>query len=331
MMANCAITVESLADGRYRASCDLFPDCVAVAFAAEEAREAVRTAIALRVQDQAHSPLPAGSVNPLDGLFQRLRGEGRKAFIPFLTAGDPDGAATVALGGELAARGAAMIEIGFPYSDPIADGPVIQASYTRALARGLRTADVFACVRRLKDSVDVPLLGMMSFSLVQARGAEAFLDQAQAAGLSGAVVPDLPVEEADDLSRRAAARDFKLIQLVTPTTPRDRAVQIARNSTGFLYCVSVTGLTGEREGLSEDLLVQLRWLRGQTDLPLCVGFGISKPEHVRLLRDEVDGVIVGSALVRKLEHAEDRPFDEVRRAVGDLAESLMLALNPRQP
>lgn len=331
MMSNCAIVVETLPDGRFRASCDLFPDCVAVALNPEEAREAVRTALALRMEDRVHPSAPGGPVNPLDAQFQRLRIAGRKAFIPFLTAGDPDVSATVALGIELAARGAALLEIGFPYSDPIADGPVIQASYTRALARGLRTADVFACVRQLRESVDLPLIGMMSYSLVQARGAEAFLDQAQATGLSGAVVPDLPLEEAANLSRHALTRDFKLIQLVTPTTPRDRAVRIARQSTGFLYCVSVTGLTGEREGLSEELLVQLRWLRGQTDLPLCVGFGISKPEHVRLLRDEVDGVIVGSALVRKLEQAKDQPFDEVRRAVGDLAESLERALNPRQP
>jgi tryptophan synthase alpha chain len=124
-------------------------------------------------------------------------------------------------------------------------------------------------------------------------------------------VPDLPVEESEDLARLAAARDFKLIQLVTPTTPRDRAVQIAQTSTGFLYCVSVTGITGEREKLPEELLGQIARLRRQTDLPLCVGFGISRPEHVRMLRDVADGVIVGSALVRKLEQAKSRPMEEV--------------------
>src|SRR5204862_5366193 len=121
---------------------------------------------------------------------------------------------------------------------------------------------------------------------------ERFIAQAQEAGLSGASVPDLPVEEAEELTRLAAARDFKLIQLVTPTTPRDRAARIARASTGFLYCVSVTGITGERDRLPEELLDQLRWLRGQTDLPLCVGFGISRPEHVRMLREAADGIIV---------------------------------------
>ncbi len=125
----------------------------------------------------------------------------------------------------------------------------------------------------------------------------------------------------------AAARDFKLIQLVTPTTPRDRAAVIARRSTGFLYCVSVAGITGERDRLPPELLDQLAWLRTQTDLPLCVGFGVSRPEHVRMLRDAADGVIVGSALVRKLEEAGKRPFAEVVAEIGRLAGSLSDALD----
>src|SRR5262249_12357745 len=161
-------------------------------------------------------------------------------------------------------------------------------------------------------------------------GPEQFLDRAQAAGLSGLIVPDLPVEEGDDLARLAAARDFKLIQLVTPTTPRDRAVRIARRSTGFLYYVSVTGITGERDRLPEELLSQLTWLRGQTDLPICVGFGISKPEHVRQLREVADGVIVGSALVRRLEQAGQVPVDDLAREMGQLVQSLAQALNPSE-
>jgi tryptophan synthase alpha chain len=154
------------------------------------------------------------------------------------------------------------------------------------------------------------------------------LQQAQEAGLAGAIVPDLPVDESEDLATRAAARDFKLIQLVTPTTPRERAVRIAQRSSGFLYCVSVTGITGERERLPEELLGQLTWLRRQTDLPLCVGFGVSKPDHVRMLRPVADGVIVGSALVRRVEQAGRRPLSEVVADVGALAQSLSEALNP---
>jgi tryptophan synthase alpha chain len=272
-------------------------------------------------------------MNPIDTLFQRLRSQKRKAFIPFVTAGDPNLDVTRQAVRELVTRGANLVEIGFPYSDPIADGSVIQASYSRALENGVRIDDVFATTRELTAEPlladrGVPLAAMVSFSLVHRRGPEAFLAQAQASGLSGAIVPDLPLEEAESLARLAAARDFKLIQLVTPTTPRDRAARIARMSTGFLYSVSVTGITGERDRLPDQLLGQLAWLKTQTDLPICVGFGISKPDHVAMLRDHADGVIVGSALVRRLEKAGSQPVTQVIREVGALAQSLAEALNP---
>ena len=164
-------------------------------------------------------------MNAIDALFHQLRQQNAKAFMPFVTAGDPDVATTAMLVRELVRRGANLVEIGFPYSDPIADGSVIQASYTRALDGGLHVEDIFALVRGLKD-VGVPLVGMVSYSLVFHRGPERFLSDAAAAGLAGAIVPDLPVEEAIDLASLAAKRDFKLIQLVTPTTPRERAAKI---------------------------------------------------------------------------------------------------------
>jgi tryptophan synthase alpha chain len=272
-------------------------------------------------------------MNPVDALFQRLRAEGRKAFIPFVTAGDPDLEATAHLIEHLPECSADLIEIGFPYSDPIADGPIIQASYTRALGRGVRTEAIFQRLEQVRRSPvwkhsSTPLVGMVSYALVQRRGHSAFLERAQAAGLNGLIVPDLPVDESAELRELAAARDFKLIHLVTPTTPRDRAVAIARASTGFLYYVSVTGITGERDGLPEQLLSQLEWLRGQTTVPICVGFGISKPEHVRLLREAVDGIIVGSALVRRLEEGTSRPIGEVTEEIGQLVRTLAGALNP---
>jgi tryptophan synthase alpha chain len=265
-------------------------------------------------------------MNPIDALFQKLRSQRQKAFIPFLTAGDPNLEATTHLVQEVIKRGSSMVEIGFPYSDPIADGAVIQASYTRALERGLRIDDIFERVHRSTRRSQVPLVAMVSYSLVHHRGHEAFLGQAQGAGFSGAIIPDLPVEESEELGRLAAHMDFKLIQLVTPTTPRERAIRIARTSTGFLYCVSVTGITGERDRLPEDLLTRIQWLRGQTDLPLCVGFGISKPEHVRMLREVADGVIVASALVRKLEQFGSRSLEEVTEEIGALVQSLVEAL-----
>ena len=160
------------------------------------------------------------------------------------------------------------------------------------------------------------------------RGPERFLNEALAAGFAGAIVPDLPLEEADQFARLAADRDFKVILLVTPTTPRDRAARIAKLSTGFLYCVSVTGITGERDRLPEQLLGQLAWLRKQTELPLCVGFGISRPEHVRLLREHADGIIVASTLVRRMEQAGQRPLEEIIAEIDDLAKGLCAALNP---
>ncbi len=272
-------------------------------------------------------------MNPIDKLFQGLRNNGKKAFIPFVTAGDPDLPTSEILVRSLAGCGANLIELGFPYSDPIADGAVIQASYTRALKRGLKIDDIFAAARRLVADPalvkrDVPLVSMVSFSLVYHRGPQRFLEQAKAAGFSGAIVPDLPMEEAMELAEMATKLDFKLIQLITPTTPRERAVQIAKISTGFIYCVSVTGITGERDKLPDELVGQLRWLRGQTDLPICVGFGISKPEHVHMLRDVADGIIIGSALVRKMELADKRPVAEIVNEMVGLSTSLIAALNP---
>lgn len=269
-------------------------------------------------------------MNPIDSLFARLRTERQKAFIPFLTAGDPDLAISAAIVEEAARRGASLVEIGFPYSDPIADGAVIQASYTRALSRGIKLDGIFEMIRGLAKkepfrSGQTPLVGMVSYSLVHHRGPEAFLKQAKDAGLSGAIVPDLPLEESTALAKIAAKLDFKLIQLVTPTTQRDRAEQIAATSTGFLYCVSVVGITGARIDLPPELLDQLRWLRTKTNLPLCVGFGISKPEHVQMLKPAADGVIVGSHLVRKLESIA--PAAELIRQVGDEVQLLSSALN----
>src|SRR5262245_1833791 len=167
-------------------------------------------------------------MNPIDSLFQTARQNGRKVFIPFLTAGDPDLKFTEQLLPRATQAGADLIEVGFPFSDPIADGPVVQASYTRALDRGLKLDRLFETLQRVSATTAAPLAGMVSYSLVHRRGLDAFLRQAKAVGLSGVVVPDLPADEADDLARRAADQDFKLILLVTPTTPPKRAEKIVR-------------------------------------------------------------------------------------------------------
>ena len=269
-------------------------------------------------------------MNPIDALFQRLRADGRKAFMPFLTAGDPDLAFTREVVPAAAAAGASLIEVGFPFSDPIADGPVVQASYTRALARGLKLADVFDSLKQVTAAPgwQTPLAAMASYSLIYKKGPEAFLDAAQAAGLSGAVVPDLPAEEADELAARCRDRDFKLVLLVTPTTSPERAERIVRACSGFVYVVSVVGITGERDRLPAQLRDMLARLRRVTELPLCVGFGVSRPEHVRELKELADGVIVGSALVRKLEAAgtpagRAKALADVRATVAELSAALL--------
>jgi tryptophan synthase alpha chain len=242
-------------------------------------------------------------MNPVDATFAHLKAAGRKAFLPFLTAGDPDIATTASLLPQVAAAGADMIEVGFPFSDPIADGPVIQASYTRALDRGLKIAQVFDAIRQATatQGFTTPVLGMVSYSLVYRWGPEAFVAEARRSGLSGLIVPDLVSDEADEFAAICKQADCKLVLLVTPTTTPERAAQIVKLCTGFVYCVSVVGITGERDKLPAELTEQLAKLRTMTNLPLCVGFGVSRPEHVRHLKGIADGVIVGSALVKKLE------------------------------
>jgi tryptophan synthase alpha chain len=332
-MTTCTIVIDRLADGRYRARCHLLPDVEAIASTEEEARQAVERSLEDFLRQRLGAD-PESSMNPIDRVFHELRARNRKAFIPFITAGDPDLETSTLLVRRLVASGASIVEAGFPYSDPIADGPVIQASYTRALAKGLRPDDIFAWAKGLTGEpgcASVPLVGMVSYSLIHRRGKSGFLDAAMQAGFSGLIVPDLPIDEAEGLAAEAAQRDLKLIQLVTPTTPPDRAARIVRLSTGFVYVVSITGITGERDRLPEQLLDQLRRLRQETDLPLCVGFGVSKPEHARMLREHVDGIIVGSAIVRRLEQAGSKATEIIVEEIGELVRSLTNALSQCKP
>lgn len=265
-------------------------------------------------------------MSKIDDLFDKLRAERRKALMPFLTAGDPDLDFTAAAVRELAERGCHLCELGIPYSDPIADGPVIQASYTRALARRIRLAEILHTARGLAAELAMPLVTMVSYAIVHRCGLPEYVASARAAGVAGAIVPDLPVEEAGKLAGICRSRDFALILLATPTTPRDRAIRIAERSTGFLYYVSVTGITGERHELPAGLIENVAWLRQRTPLPICIGFGISKPEHVRALAGAADGLIVGSAFVRRVAAASEQPRERVLDDIGRFAAELLAAL-----
>lgn len=266
-------------------------------------------------------------MSAIDELFSQLRKSGRKAFIPFITAGDPDLGFTEACVRELAQSGASLCEIGVPYSDPIADGPIIQESYTRALGQRIKVADILAATSRLSRQVTLPLVTMVSYAIIHRYGLERYVEEAQAGGVRGAIVPDLLIEEAPQFAAICRKRDFSLIQLVTPTTPRERAVRIAESSSGFLYYVSVTGITGERTKLPPELVENVAWLKGRTPLPICIGFGISQPEHVRLLAPVADGLIVGSAFVRRIAQCGTLPRDEVLRQIGALSRELQEALH----
>lgn len=268
-------------------------------------------------------------MNPIDACFADLKRQNRKAFMPFLTAGDPDLDFTAEALKKIASCGADLIEVGFPFSDPIADGPVIQASYTRALDRHLKLDSIFEAIKGVTSSPGwkTPLVGMVSYSIIHRRGPERFVREAKSAGLSGCVLPDLPGEEAEPFVALAKTHDFKTILLVTPTTPRQRAEKIVKLCSGFLYCVSLVGITGERAAIPAALRAQLDGLRQMTSLPLCVGFGVSKPEQVRELKQYADGVIVGSALVRHLEGLTPATRGATLEAMGGLVRSLSGALD----
>ena len=265
-------------------------------------------------------------MSAIDDLFAKLRSENRKAFMPFVTAGDPDLAFTASVIRELDGRGCHLCEVGIPYSDPIADGPVIQASYTRALDKKVKLAQIFEMLEEVAPTVSMPLVTMVSYAIIFRHGLEAYVKRAKQAGIAGAIVPDLLTEEADELSAICKREDFSLIQLVTPMTPKERALKIAETSTGFLYYVSVVGITGERTELPPDLVENVSWLRSQTDLPICIGFGINKPEHVKLLGPVSDGLIVGSAIVKRIANAENDGSDATIKSVGDYADELLAAL-----
>ena len=270
-------------------------------------------------------------MTPLASTFSNLRAKKLKAFIPFISLGDPNLEATKVFLAELAKAGATAMELGFPYSDPIADGAVIQASYTRALANRTSMAELLRFAQSLQVNGDIsstPRGAMLSYSLIHRKGAEKFVEQAKSSHIAGLIVPDLPVEESTHLLALTRKAGLDLIQLVTPTTPKERAKRILDSSSGFVYCVSVAGITGERRELPPELLEQLAWLRSQTDLPLCVGFGISRPDQVETLRDHCDGVIVGSALVRLCGQVGKKTIAEVSAEIGDLARSLVQALHP---
>lgn len=244
--------------------------------------------------------------------------------LPYITAGYPDLGVTRELLLLLERLRVAAVEVGFPYSDSIADGPTIANSYQLALQEHLRVDDVFACVAEVRRGAAVPLVAMVSFSIVHRRGVDSFCRHAREAGFDGLIIPDLSLEEAPDVSRIADAAGLDLVMLVAPTSSPARRERIARLSRGFVYYLSVAGVTGERAALPADLARNVELLRACSALPICVGFGISRPAQVRAVCEVADGAIVGSALVRRIGDAvragasTPRIVEQVGDFVGEL-------------
>lgn len=237
-------------------------------------------------------------------MFERLRSEKRAAFIPFFAAGDPDISTTGGLLKAASAAGADAIELGVPFSDPIADGPVIQNAFYRALDNGFQVAQLFDLVERLRrGGFETPLVCMVSFTLVYRRSVRNFFALCRKAGFDGVIIPDLPLGYEGDACSLAVQSGLDLIFLIAPTSDTERRKAIAERSRGFIYYISVAGITGARTALPDDLAANVRAVKKQTQTPVCVGFGISRPEQAAAVAGVADGVIVGSALVKKVDEA----------------------------
>lgn len=259
----------------------------------------------------------------IQAMFNRLAERGEKALIPYITAGDPDLATTRRLVLEMAAQGADLIELGIPFSDPLADGPTIQAACLRALKNGVHLEDILKLVADLRKDTDIPLVLMGYYNPIFHYGLERLAQDAAQAGVNGFIIPDLPGEEAGPWRAAANQTGLATILLAAPTSGAERIRGIGQLTSGFLYYVTVTGITGARTGLPQELHTALRELRSLVTCPIAVGFGISTPAQVKDLAPLVDGVVVGSAIVQKVAKLSG---EELIRQIGDFIKALKAPL-----
>ncbi len=275
------------------------------------------------------------ATNHIEECLGEARAVGRCALLPYLTCGFPDRRTTAELIVAADAAGAAVVEIGAPYSDSIADGPVIQNSFNEALARGHRVSDFFDVVREVRSSVRCALAAMLSYSIVHRVGVERFMERSDEAGFDGIILPDVPLEESGLISAAARGAGLCHIGLIAPTTSADRREKIASVATGFIYQIAAAGTTGERADLPATLGKEVDDLRRHTRLPICVGFGISNAAQVRAVAGIADGAIVGSAIIRRIEEAAARGADPkaivavVTEFLTELSTGLMPCALPR--
>lgn len=256
-----------------------------------------------------------------------LRARGERAFVPFVTAGDPDLATTAELLVAMEAAGADAIELGVPFSDPIADGPTIQRSSERGLASGATLRRVLGLVKELRPQLEIPLILMGYANPFYALGAEGFAAEAAAAGVDGVICPDLPPEEGADLYGALERAGIDGILMAAPTTSDARLAVLTEKTRGFLYCVSLTGVTGARSSVAQGVEDKVRAAKKLRDVPVCVGFGVSTPAHAAEIGRYADGVVVGAAIVGRIEQASDP--EAAIAAVSEIVSALKAPL--REP
>ncbi|NPA39657.1 MAG: tryptophan synthase subunit alpha [Thermodesulfobacteria bacterium] len=251
--------------------------------------------------------------------IKKLKNKGKVVLIPYITCWDPDLETTEAILWEIAEIEPGCVELGFPFSDPVADGPTIQKAVVRALKNKPTLEEFFSFVQRLnQNGFPVPLVCMTYYNIFYRYGLEKVVADAKEVGLSGFIVPDLPVEEAKSWKKLNREKKLATIFLAAPTSSKERIKKIARASTGFLYYVSLTGITGARDKLPEDVVERLELVRTLSKVPVAVGFGISKPEHVRMLSPHADALVVGSAIVKIVEEKGKKAPKEVKKFLQGL-------------
>jgi len=255
----------------------------------------------------------------IDAKFAALKAEGKKAFVAYVMAGDPDYETSLQVIKGLPGAGVDVIELGLPFTDPMADGPTIQAAGQRALDGGMtlqRTLDLARAFRETDDTTPIVLMGY--YNPIYSRGVDTFLDDAKAAGIDGLIVVDLPPEEDDELCLPAQAAGLNFIRLATPTTDDNRLPRVLQNTSGFVYYVSITGITGAAEAQATNVGPEVARIKSATDLPVIVGFGINTPEKSEAIASVADGAVVGSAIVSQI--GAGKPVAEVLDFVKSLAD-----------
>jgi tryptophan synthase alpha chain len=259
-------------------------------------------------------------VSNISKTFEDLRREGKRALIPFITAGDPDLATTRALLIELAQSGADIIELGVPFSDPVADGPVIQRASMRALRNEVGVADILELVKEVRNEINTPIVLFSYFNPLLQFGLDRLVQEANAAGVDGVLVTDLPIEEAREFKESLSEDSLDLILLATPTTKDERLKMIVERAGGFIYAISRAGVTGARQEMSDVAATLVARVRELTDLPVAVGFGISTRDQVSEVWEYADGAVVGSAIVAEIEKLCGRP--DLAAKVGEFVRDL---------